>query len=183
VPKSERGGMVIIMDLIPSFQVDHTKIVPGIYESRVDTVEKDFVTTFDIRMKTPNVEPVIHPNAMHTIEHIVATFLRNDEEWKDRIVYWGPMGCLTGCYLIVKGRPKPNELTPLLIRAFRFCAEYEGEVPGATPINCGNYLLHDLNMAKYEAKRYLEILENSPCYTYPIANRIETEKGQVFFDS
>ena len=84
------------MNLIASFQVDHTKIVPGIYESRVDEIGGDYATTFDIRMKAPNKEPAIHPNAMHTIEHVVATFLRNDEEWKDRIVYWGPMGCLTG---------------------------------------------------------------------------------------
>lgn len=102
------------MNLIASFQVDHTKIVPGIYESRVDEIGGDYATTFDIRMKTPNKEPAIHPNAMHTIEHIVATFLRSDAEWKDRIVYWGPMGCLTGSYLIVKGRPKPQELQPLL---------------------------------------------------------------------
>ena len=119
------------MDLIPSFQVDHTKIVPGIYESRVDQVEGGFVTTFDVRMKRPNAEPAIHPNAMHTIEHLVATFLRNDPEWKDAIVYWGPMGCLTGFYLIVKGRPAPKELLPLLLRAFDYCAAYEGTVPGA----------------------------------------------------
>ena len=105
------------MDLIASFQVDHTKIVPGIYESRVDEIGGGFATTFDVRMKVPNGEPAVHPNAMHTIEHVVATFLRNDAEWKDRIVYWGPMGCLTGCYLIVKGRPKPQELQPLMLRA------------------------------------------------------------------
>ena len=84
------------MDLIPSFQVDHTKLVPGIYVSRIDTIGNEFATTFDIRMKTPNVEPAIHPNAMHSIEHVVATFLRNDPEWKDKVIYWGPMGCLTG---------------------------------------------------------------------------------------
>lgn len=171
------------MDLIPSFQVDHTKIVPGIYESRVDTVAGDFVTTFDVRMKQPNAEPVVHPNAMHTIEHIVATFLRNDSEWKDRIVYWGPMGCMTGCYLIVKGRPSPQEIAPLLIRAFRYCALYDGEVPGASPVNCGNYLFHDLIIAKYEAKKYADILENNPCFDYPVAKRPETEKGATFFDS
>ena len=86
------------MDLIPSFQVDHIKLVPGIYESRVDTVGDQFVTTFDIRMKKPNLEPTLHGNAIHTIEHLIATFLRNDPEWKDKTVYWGPMGCLTGCY-------------------------------------------------------------------------------------
>ena len=171
------------MELIASFQVDHTKIVPGIYESRTDEVGNGYVTTFDIRMKTPNAEPAIHPNAMHTIEHVVATFLRNDSEWKDRIVYWGPMGCLTGCYLIVKGRPTPAELCPLMIRAFEHCAKYSGEVPGATPVNCGNYLLHDLPMARYEAERYVRILREEPCFEYPTAERITTEKGMMFFDS
>lgn len=171
------------MDLIPSFQVDHTKIVPGIYESRLDTLGSEFVTTFDIRMKRPNVEPVIHPNAMHTIEHVIATFLRNDEEWKDRIVYWGPMGCLTGCYLIVKGHPAPEEILPLMIRAFEFCAEYDDVVPGANPTNCGNYILHDLCMAKYEARLFANILKTNPCFVYPTEMRIETEKGQIFYDS
>ncbi len=171
------------MDLIPSFQVDHTKIIPGIYESRVDVLGGEYATTFDIRMKLPNAEPAVHPNAMHTIEHIIATFLRNDAEWKDRIIYWGPMGCLTGCYLIVKGRPAPQELLPLLTRAFEYLAAYEGEVPGATAENCGNYILHDLNMAKYEGKKYAEILKGNPGFEYPTAPRIETEKGETFFDS
>ena len=170
------------MDLIPSFQVDHTRILPGIYESRVDTVSDDFVTTFDVRIKRPNAEPAIHPNAMHTIEHIVATFLRNDPEWKDRIVYWGPMGCLTGCYLIVKGRPAAKELLPLLIRAFDYCAAYEGAVPGATPMGCGNYLLHDLNTAKYESKLYADLLRAAPCFEYPKAERAKVD-GMTFFDS
>ena len=171
------------MNLIPSFQVDHTLIVPGIYVSRVDAIGGDYATTFDIRMKTPNKEPAIHTNAMHTIEHIVATFLRNDAEWKDRIVYWGPMGCLTGCYLIVKGRPAPKEIAPLILRAFEHCAAYEGEVPGATPVNCGNYLLHDLPMAKWEATRYVERLKARPSYEYPQTNRLVTDQGKTFFDS
>ncbi len=171
------------MDLIPSFQVDHTKIVAGIYESRVDTLGTEYATTFDIRMKVPNKEPAIHSNAMHTIEHIVATFLRNDKEWKDKIIYWGPMGCLTGCYLIVKGRPTPKEILPLMIRAFEYCAKYDDVVPGANAVNCGNYILHDLNMAKYEARKYCEILKNNPCFEYPTEQRIKTEKGQIFYDS
>ncbi len=171
------------MDLIPSFQVDHDKIVPGIYESRLDTLGQEFAATFDIRMKKPNIEPAIHPNAMHTIEHIVATFLRNDEQWKDKIIYWGPMGCLTGCYLIVKGHPKGEELLDLMIRAFEYCADYEGEVPGANRVNCGNFILHDLNMAKYEAKLFADILKTNPCFKYPTKERIETEKGQIFYDS
>lgn len=171
------------MELIPSFQVDHTKIVEGIYVSRVDQIGQEYATTFDIRMKKPNLEPAIHPNAMHTIEHIVATFLRNDKEWKDKIIYWGPMGCLTGCYLIVKGRVTPKEILPLMIKAFEFCSEYNEVVPGANAVNCGNYLLHDLSMAKYEAKKYVNILKTNPCFFYPLSNRIQTEKGQTFYDS
>lgn len=171
------------MELIASFQVDHTKIVPGIYVSRVDEIGGGFATTFDIRMKRPNVEPAIHPNAIHSIEHVIATYLRNDAEWKERIVYWGPMGCLTGNYLIVKGRPKPEEIYPLILRAFEHLADYEGEVPGASAVNCGNYLLHDLAMAKYEAKKFVETLKNAPSFEYPTAERIVTEKGAVFFDS
>ena len=114
--------------------------------------------------------------------HIVATYLRNDPKWKDKIVYWGPMGCLTGFYLIVKGRPAPSELLPLLLAAFDHCAAYGGEVPGATPEGCGNYLLHDLNMAKYEAERYADLLRVSPCFEYPKAERV-TVDGRTFFDS
>ena len=156
------------MDLIPSFRIDHMKLLPGVYVSRVDEVGGDFVTTFDVRMKRPNREPAIHPNAIHTLEHIVATFLRNDAEWKDRIVYWGPMGCLTGNYLLVKGRPSPEELAPLLKRAFRSVVDWEGPVPGAKPEECGNAILHDLAMAKWEAQRYLEALEGNPSFEYPL---------------
>ncbi|MCR5150544.1 MAG: S-ribosylhomocysteine lyase [Clostridiales bacterium] len=171
------------MDLIPSFQVDHTKIKPGIYESRLDTLGEEFATTFDIRMKKPNIEPAIHPNAMHSIEHIVATFLRNDDEWKERVIYWGPMGCLTGCYLILKGHPSPKDILPLMIRAFEYCSEYEGVVPGANPKNCGNYILHDLAMAKYESRLFVNILKDNPCFEYPESERIITEAGMVFYDS
>lgn len=173
----------LTMDLIPSFQVDHTRIVPGIYVSRTDEIGGDFATTFDVRMKRPNVEPAIHPNALHTIEHVIATFLRSDAEWKDRIVYWGPMGCLTGNYLIIKGRPTPQEICPLLVRAFTHLATYDGPVPGAQPVNCGNYLLHDLPMARYEAQKFVDILTTAPCFAYPTAARIVTEKGLVFHDS
>ena len=169
-------------NMIASFQVDHTKIVSGIYVSRLDAIGGDFATTFDIRMKTPNKEPAIHPNAMHTIEHVVATFLRNDAEWKDRIVYWGPMGCLTGSYLIVKGRPKPQDVLPLLLRAFEHLRDYEGEVPGATPVNCGNWLLHDLPMAKWEAAKYVETLKTRPCFEYGVTKRLDTADG-AFYDS
>ena len=171
------------MDLIPSFQVDHTKLVPGIYVSRIDTIGSEFATTFDIRMKTPNVEPAIHPNAMHSIEHVVATFLRNDPEWKDKVIYWGPMGCLTGCYLIMKGKPTPQEILPLMIRAFEYCRDYDDVIPGALPVNCGNYLLHDLQIAKYESKLFVDVLKTKPCFDYPTSQRIETEKVLTFFDS
>ena len=174
------------MDLIPSFSIDHTKIVPGIFESRVDTIGDAVLTTFDIRMKTPNAEPAITPAAMHTIEHVVATYLRNHPYWKDRLIYWGPMGCLTGFYMIVKGRPAASEMYPVILESFRYLAGYEGAVPGATPENCGNYLMHDLLMAKWEAKRYVEYLENadqSRIFEYPRTGKLTLEDGQEFFDS
>lgn len=149
------------MEKIPSFTIDHTRLRRGIYVSRKDTVGGDMVTTFDIRMKEPNREPVVHPGALHTIEHLAATFLRNDETWKDRIIYWGPMGCLTGNYLLIRGDYKSADIVDLMRRTFRFIADYEDAVPGAAPSDCGNYLLHDLPMARYEAKKFLtEVLEN-----------------------
>ena len=171
------------MELIASFQVDHTKIRPGIYVSRVDAVGGDFVTTFDVRMKRPNAEPAVHPNALHTIEHIVATYLRNDPTWKERIVYWGPMGCLTGNYLLVKGRPTPREICPLVLAAFRHCRDYDGVVPGTTAETCGNFRLHDLAMAKWEAAQFVARLEAEPSFDYPAATRVVTEKGLLFHDS
>lgn len=171
------------MELIASFQVDHTKIVPGIYVSRVDDIGGEKATTFDIRMKRPNSEPALHPNSIHTIEHIVATYLRNDPAWKDRIVYFGPMGCLTGNYLIVKGTPTPQEICPLVIAAFASLRDWQGDVPGATAVNCGNYLLHDLPMAKWEAARFVDILKTAPSFDYPVKDRIETDSGAVFYDS
>lgn len=148
------------MDKIPSFTIDHERLLRGIYVSRKDSVGNDTVTTFDIRMKEPNREPVLHQGAIHTIEHLAATYLRNDPEWKDRIIYWGPMGCLTGNYLLLRGDLESKDIVELMQRTFRFVAEYEGEVPGTAPRDCGNYLLHDLSMAKYEARKYLtEVLE------------------------
>ncbi|MBQ5972447.1 MAG: S-ribosylhomocysteine lyase [Prevotella sp.] len=143
------------MDKIPSFTINHERLLRGIYVSRKDNVGGDIVTTFDIRMKEPNREPAIHPGALHTIEHLAATYLRNDKEWKDKIVYWGPMGCLTGNYLLMRGDLMPEDIVELMQRTFRFVAEYEGEVPGAAPRDCGNYLLHDLPMARWEARKYL----------------------------
>ena len=148
------------MEKIPSFTIDHTRLLRGIYVSRKDSIGGSTVTTFDIRMKAPNREPAIHPGALHTIEHLAATFLRNDEEWRDRIVYWGPMGCLTGNYLLLAGDYNPRDIIDLMRRTFRFIADYEGEIPGAAAKDCGNWLLHDLPMARWEAKKYLdEVLE------------------------
>ena len=148
------------MNKIPSFTINHEQLLRGIYVSRKDEVGGEVVTTFDIRMKEPNREPVLHNGAIHTIEHLAATYLRNDEEWKDRIVYWGPMGCLTGNYLILRGDLESKDIVELMKRTFRFVAEYHGEIPGAAPMDCGNYLLHDLPMARYESAKYLnEVLE------------------------
>lgn len=148
------------MKKIPSFTIDHNQLLPGIYVSRKDNVGNDVVTTFDIRMKAPNREPALHPGALHTIEHLAATYLRNNEEWQNRIVYWGPMGCLTGNYLLMKGDMKSEEIVKLMIDTFEFVANYDGVVPGTEPQDCGNYLLHDLPMARYEAKQYLKVLKN-----------------------
>ncbi len=144
------------MDKIPSFTINHEKLLPGIYVSRKDTVGGETVTTFDIRMKAPNREPALHPGALHTIEHLAATYLRNDKEWKDRVIYWGPMGCLTGNYLLLRGDLESKDIVELMKRTFTFVANFEGEVPGTAPRDCGNYLLHDLPMARLEAKRYVE---------------------------
>lgn len=144
------------MEKIPSFTIDHNRLLRGIYVSRKDKVGGDVVTTFDIRMKEPNREPALHPGALHTIEHLAATYLRNDAEWEDRIVYWGPMGCLTGNYLLMRGDLQSRDIVALMQRAFRFVADFEGEVPEAAPQDCGNYLLHDLPMARWEARKYLE---------------------------
>lgn len=148
------------MKKIPSFTIDHNQLLPGIYVSRKDNVGNDVVTTFDIRMKAPNREPALHPGALHTIEHLAATYLRNNEEWQNRIVYWGPMGCFTGNYLLMKGDMKSEEIVKLMIDTFEFVANYDGVVPGTEPQDCGNYLLHDLPMARYEAKQYLKVLKN-----------------------
>jgi len=143
------------MEKIPSFTIDHERLLPGIYVSRKDIVGGDIVTTFDIRMKAPNREPALHQGAIHTIEHLAATYLRNDEEWRERVIYWGPMGCLTGNYLLLRGDLRPKDILALMQRTFRFIAEYEGEVPGTAPRDCGNHLLHDLPMARWESKKFL----------------------------
>ncbi|SES75666.1 S-ribosylhomocysteine lyase /quorum-sensing autoinducer 2 (AI-2) synthesis protein LuxS [Prevotella sp. kh1p2] len=150
----------MIMNKIPSFTINHEKLLRGIYVSRKDEVGGEVVTTFDIRMKEPNREPALHPGAIHTIEHLAATFLRNDAAWKDRVIYWGPMGCLTGNYLLLRGDLESRDIVELMKRTFSFIAAFDGEIPGAAPKDCGNWLLHDLPMARWEARKFLtEVLE------------------------
>ena len=144
------------MKKIPSFTIDHIRLVRGIFVSRKDELNGGVITTFDVRMKEPNREPALGQGALHTIEHLAATYLRNEPSWKDKIIYWGPMGCLTGNYLLMKGDLTPQDILPLMQETFRFIATYEGEIPGATAKDCGNYLLQDLPMAHWEAKKYLE---------------------------
>ena len=143
------------MEKIPSFTIDHNQLLRGIYVSRKDVVGNEVVTTFDIRMKAPNREPALHVGALHTIEHLAATYLRNDAKWKDRVVYWGPMGCLTGNYLLLRGDYRSEDIVELMQRTVDFVANFEGEIPGAQAQDCGNYLLHDLPMARWEARKYL----------------------------
>ena len=174
------------MDLIPSFSVDHTRIVPGIFTSRVDILGDQKVTTYDVRVTKPNEEPAVDVAAMHSLEHLIATFLRNDPDWKDQIIYWGPMGCLTGFYLILKGNRAPKEIHDLLLRAFQSVESAE-DVPGATAENCGNYLMHNLGMAKWYARKFAGYLaenaENPAIFEYPRSERMVTEDGREFFDS
>lgn len=174
------------MELIQSFSVDHMRIVPGIYTSRADHLGDYTVTTYDIRLKRPNREPVIDVAAMHSLEHIIATYLRNDPDWKDEVVYWGPMGCLTGFYLILKGSRKARELWEIMLKAFRYVDTVQ-EVPGATAVNCGYYRMHNLEMAKWYAREFAEYLEanagNDEIFEYPGTKRLVTDDGQHFYDS
>ena len=150
-----------IMERIASFQVDHIRLNRGIYVSRIDEINGNYLTSFDIRMKLPNREPVINIAELHTMEHLGATFLRNHSIWKEKIVYFGPMGCRTGFYLILKGKLESKDIVELMKELYKFMAEFKGDIPGATAIECGNYLDQNLPMANYEAKKYLEeTLEN-----------------------
>lgn len=149
------------MEKITSFTIDHLKLLPGVYVSRKDIVGDSIVTTFDIRMTRPNFEPVINTAEIHAIEHLGATFLRNHKEWGESILYFGPMGCRTGFYLLLKGDHDSGEVVPLLVEMFAFIKDYEGAVPGACAKDCGNYLDINLPMAKYMADKYLnEVLVN-----------------------
>lgn len=150
------------MDKIPSFTIDHTRLAPGLYVSRKDTTPSgDVLTTFDVRLTRPSVENAVDPKALHTIEHLAATWLRNNAEWKDKTVYWGPMGCCTGSYLILTGDLTPSDISELMKEMFGWIADFEGDIPGATARDCGNYTFNDLPAAKKVARRYLdEVLAN-----------------------
>ncbi|MDR1469679.1 MAG: S-ribosylhomocysteine lyase [Spirochaetaceae bacterium] len=148
------------MEKIASFQVDHLRLVPGVYVSRRDKFGETVLTTFDLRFKAPNKEPVIDVPALHTLEHLGATFLRSHGEWGKRVVYFGPMGCRTGFYLILEGALDSRDALPLLRALFEWVVAFEGEIPGAKPGECGNYSEQNLGMAKWEAERYLALLKN-----------------------
>lgn len=144
------------MEKITSFTVNHIRLVPGVYVSRIDYVEGHPLTTFDLRMTKPNDEPVMNTAEIHTIEHLAATFLRNHKDYKDRTIYFGPMGCRTGFYLILSGEYESKDIVPLMIEMFEFIASFEGDIPGAAAKDCGNYLDMNLPMAKYLARKYLD---------------------------
>ena len=144
------------MEKIASFTVDHLNLIPGVYVSRKDHIGSEVVTTFDIRMTRPNYEPVMNTAEVHTIDHLGATFLRNDKEYGSKVVYFGPMGCRTGFYLLLAGDYESIDIVSLLTRMYEFIADYQGEVPGASPRDCGNYLDMNLPMANYLAKKYLD---------------------------
>ena len=144
------------MEKITSFTIDHIKLQPGVYVSRKDKAGDSVITTFDIRMTSPNEVPVMNTAELHTIEHLAATFLRNHPVFGPKMIYWGPMGCRTGNYLLLNGDYESRDIVPLMIETFEFIRDFEGEVPGASARDCGNYLDMNLGMAKYLAKKYLE---------------------------
>ena len=157
------------MEKITSFTIDHLKLQPGLYVSRKDKVGAETVTTFDLRLTSPNEEPVMNTAEMHTIEHLAATYLRNEPQWKDRVLYFGPMGCRTGFYLLMWGELESEDVKELVRDCFRFIADYQGGVPGASAKDCGNYLDMNLPMANYWGKRYSDLLRNAEqlCTVYP----------------
>ena len=148
------------MEKITSFTIDHIKLQPGLYVSRKDKVGAETVTTFDLRLTKPNDEPVMNTAEVHTIEHLAATYLRNEPTWKDKVLDFGPMGCRTGFYLLLTGDYVSKDVVPLVLDCFRFIRDYRGEVPGASPKDCGNYLDMNLSMANYWGRKYAALLEN-----------------------
>ena len=157
--RENNGHEVSVMEKITSFTIDHIRLQPGLYVSRKDRVGSETVTTFDLRLTKPNEEPVLNTAEVHTIEHLAATFLRNEPGWKDRVLYFGPMGCRTGFYLLLAGDLTAPEVLPLVTECFRFVRDYRGEVPGASAKDCGNYLDMNLPMANYWGRRYVSLLE------------------------
>ena len=149
------------MEKITSFTIDHIKLQPGLYVSRKDKVGSETLTTFDLRVTKPNDEPVMNTAEMHTIEHLAATYLRNEPDWKDRVIYFGPMGCRTGFYLILAGDLNSRDVLELVKDCFRFVRDFRGEVPGASAKDCGNYLDMNLPMANYWGAKYAALLENA----------------------
>ena len=149
------------MEKITSFTIDHIRLQPGLYVSRKDPVGDEIVTTFDLRLTSPNEEPVLNTAEIHTIEHLAATYLRNEPQWKERVLYFGPMGCRTGFYLLLKGSFCSRDILSLVISCFRFIGNFEGEVPGASARDCGNYLDMNLPMARFWGNKYANILENA----------------------
>ncbi len=147
------------MEKITSFTIDHLRLQPGLYVSRKDAVGTETVTTFDLRLTSPNEEPVMNTAEIHAMEHLAATYLRNEPAWKEEILYFGPMGCRTGFYLLVKGDRTSEELVPLVRDCFRFIGEFTGEIPGASAKDCGNYLDMNLPMANYWGRRYSALLD------------------------
>ena len=149
------------VEKIASFTVDHIKLLPGLYVSRKDKAGAETVTTFDLRLTKPNEEPVLNTAEVHTIEHLGATYLRNEPTWKDKVLYFGPMGCRTGFYLLLAGDYSSREVLPLVTECFRFIRDYRDAVPGASPKDCGNYLDMNLTMANYWGAKYVGVLENA----------------------
>lgn len=154
------------MEKIPSFTVDHLNLKPGIYLSREDQVGGTTLKSYDLRFTAPNFEPVMNTAEIHTIEHLAATFLRNDAQYKQEVIYFGPMGCRTGFYLILTEQVAPEAVKDLLLRCFEFIANYEGEIPGASAHDCGNYLDQNLPMARYYAKKYVDVIRQHEDFTY-----------------
>lgn len=148
------------MEKITSFTIDHIRLQPGLYVSRKDKIGAETVTTFDLRLTKPNDEPVMNTAEVHTIEHLAATYLRNDPEWKDKVLYFGPMGCRTGFYLLLAGDLDSRDVLPLVRSCFRFVRDFRGAVPGASARDCGNYLDMNLSMANYWGRRYAALLES-----------------------
>ena len=148
------------MEKMTSFTIDHIKLQPGLYVSRKDKVGAETVTTFDLRLTNPNAEPVMNTAEVHTIEHLGATYLRNNQQWKDRVLYFGPMGCRTGFYLLLAGDYESKDIVPLVLNCFRFIRYFRGQVPGACAKDCGNYLDMNLPMANYWGGKYAALLEN-----------------------